>query len=62
MIRWKVIIQISYYDVEWIFYTAEEAAEFAKKAIMGRTEKGEPVSVQIIGVFPKEEKEEEQNE
>ena len=42
--------------------TAEEAAEFAIKAAMGRTEKGEPVSVWINGILPEEEEGEEQNE
>ena len=62
MIKWRVTIRVSYYEVDWTFDTAEEAAEFAIKAAMGRTEKGEPVSVWINGILPEEEKEGEQDE
>ena len=60
MIKWRVTIKVSYYEVDWMFDKAEEAAEFAIQAAKGRTEKGEPVAVWINGVLPEEE--EEQNE
>ena len=60
MIKWRVTIKVSFYEVDWMFDSADEAAEFAIKAAAGRDEKGNPVPVTLAGVLPEEE--EEQNE
>lgn len=52
--KWRVVIKVSYYEVDWIFDSAEEAAEFAIKAACGKDEHGKPVSVMLIGVLPEE--------
>lgn len=57
MVKWRVTIKVAYYEVDWVFDTAEEAAEFAIKAAMGRTEKGEPVAIWLNGVLPEAEEE-----
>ena len=50
---------MAYYDVEWEFDSADEAAAFAIKVASGRTEKDKPITVSIIGVMPEEEEEDE---
>ena len=60
MIKWRVTIRVSYYEVDWIFDSADEAAEFAMKAALGRTEKGDPVPITIEGILPEEEVEQDE--
>ena len=60
MIKWRVAIKLAYYEADWIFDSAEEAAEFALKAAQGKDEKGNPIAVWLNGILPEEE--EEQNE
>ena len=60
MIKWRVTIRVMFYEVDWVFDTAEEAVEFAVMAAKGTTENGGPITVTINGIMP--EKEGEENE
>lgn len=58
MIKWRVTIKVMYYEVDWVFDTAEKAVEFAVMAAKGTNENGDPITVTINGIMPGKEGEE----